>query len=279
MKRMLFLCLCCLPLFAQRPETAPNEDPTDARTDALGGDPGTRASGTPGGGRPAPRPWSGGLFMTTDSQPYRDADGIVRVFPFVSYRSRNVEWYGPFIRYRFAEAGGWSFFARGQVDFGAYDEDDSDILRGLGDRSTTVLLGAGVGYELSRRWRVHLSADRDVLGAHDGTEAVWGVTRSFGSPFAPFSGSLSAGARFQDKDWTRDRVGVPAERAREGRAAYSPEESLHPYVSMRAMYRFTDRWLASLGLRYEWLDDSWRDSPLVEDRGRFTTIATLSYAF
>lgn len=235
--------------------------------------------GSPVKGRPDPRPWSGGVFMTTDSQPYRGADGIVRVFPFVSYRSRKLQWYGPFIRYRVAETGSWSFFARGQVDFGAYDEEDSDIFDGLGDRSNTLLVGVGVSHAFTRHWKAQVSVDRDVLGAHDGTEAVLGIQRDVRSPFAPVSGGVSAGVRFQDTDWTRDRVGVPTNRAREDRPAYSPDESLHLYLSGRVMYRVTDRWVASVAARYEWLDNSWRDSPLVDDRGRFTTTATLSYSF
>ncbi len=228
---------------------------------------------------PAPRPWSGGVFATTDSQPYRGADGKVRVFPFVSYRSQSLEWYGPFLRYRVAAVSDWNVWLRGQVDFGAFDEDDSAFLEGMGDRSTTLLLGLGVQRNLNDDWSVSLSADRDVFGAHDGVESVLGVTRRIGRPFLPLSGSVSGGVRFQDKRWTRDRVAVSEAQALEDRPQYRPDVSVHPYLSGMALYRVSERWLATAGLRYEWLDASWTDSPLVSDKGRLTSIVTVSYLF
>jgi len=230
------------------------------------------------GGAPPP-PWSVGLFAATDSQPYQDADGQARILPFISHRGRQVEWYGPFLRYRPFPLDPLGFRLRAQWDFGAYEEKDSPVLQGMGNRRDTLLLGLSVEHVLHGRWSAQLSADRDVLGRHDGAEAVLGLTRRFGSPFAPLSASLSAGLRYQDRKWTADRVGVPAAKAREDRPAYEPGSSLHPYLGTMLLYRFREHWLASAGLRYEWLDDSWRDSPLVADRGRLTSIWTLSRSF
>lgn len=225
------------------------------------------------------RPWSAGGFVMTDSQPYRGADGNVRVLPFVSYQGRSVDWYGPFLRYRHAFGGNWTLSLRGSLDFGAYDEDDADILSGLGDRENTFLLGAGVEKRTGAAWSVSLHVDRDILGGHDGTEVVAGISRRIGHPRAPFSASVGGGMRFQDDRWTRDRVGVPEDKAREDRPAYAPGSSLHPYLSTMVLYRISDRWITTLGLRYEWLDDTWRDSPLVSAEGRLTSMFTLSRSF
>ncbi len=233
----------------------------------------------PEGARGAFRPWSVGGFVMTDSQPYRGADGIVRVLPFVSYQGRAVDWYGPFVRYRHPLGAGWTLSVRGTLDFGAYEEDDAEILTGLGDRRHTFLLGAGLEKRLGTAWSASFHVDRDVLGRHDGTEAVAGVNRRIGHPRAPFSANFGGGVRFQDDRWTRDRVGVPADKARADRHAYSPGSSFHPYVSTMVIYRVTERWVTTLGLRYEWLDDTWQDSPLVSDRGRLTSMVTLSRSF
>jgi len=235
-------------------------------------------SAQPPGGAPPP-PWSAGLFAVTDSQPYQGADGQSRVLPFVSYRGRQVEWYGPFLRYRPFPGDPLGFRLRAQWDFGAFEEKDAPILKGLGDRRDTLLLGMSVEREISRHWSAQLSVDRDALGRHEGTEAVLGVNRRFGSPFAPFLSTLSAGLRYQDSKWTDERVGVPAAKATPGRPSYEADSSLHPYISAMVLYRFTERWQASVGLRYEWLDTSWRDSPLVSDRARLSSIWTLSYSF
>lgn len=239
------------------------------------------AARTPPPARPPqmPPPWSAGIFVATDSQPYRGAGGQSRILPFLSYRSARLDWYGPFLRARVAEAGPLILQARGQWDFGAYEASDAPILEGLGNRRDTLLLGAGVETRFPGPWQLHLSLDRDVLGRHEGTEALAGLRRRIGSPRAPLSGSLSAGLRWQDRRWTEDRVGVPESKAREDRPAYDPGSSLHPFVGGLVLYRISPRWATTLGVRYEWLDDTWRDSPLVSDRGRLTSMLTLSASF
>ncbi|MEX2607173.1 MAG: MipA/OmpV family protein [Kiritimatiellia bacterium] len=228
---------------------------------------------------PPARPWSAGVFTMTDSQPYKDADGIVRVFPFISYRGPRLEVLGPMVRYKLISHEGWTLRVRGAVDFGAYEEDDSAILNGMGDRDTTLLLGLGVIRDLSPNWNSYLTVDRDILGQHDGLEANAGFSRRLGSPRQPLSATLTAGLRLEDKRWTRDRVGVPEDRSREDRPAYSPDHSLHPYIGALAVYRITDRWVTTLILRHEWLDSVYSDSPLVADDTRFTSMFSFSYSF
>lgn len=228
---------------------------------------------------PPARPWSVGVFTMTDSQPYKDADGIFRVFPFISYRGPRLEVLGPMVRYRVLAHDGWTLRIRGALDFGAYEEEDSQILEGLGDRKTTLLLGLGINRDLTPDWSLYLTADRDVLGQHNGLEANTGIARRLGSPRQPLSATLTAGIRFEDERWTRDRVGVPENRSRDDRPAYSPDDSLHPFIAGFILYRLTDRWVSTVALRHEWLDSVYSDSPLVADKTRFTSMFTLSYTF
>ena len=225
------------------------------------------------------RPWSAGGFIMTDSQPYRGADGNTRVLPFLSYQGPRLAWYGPFVRYQVANADPLRISLRGQVDFGAYDESDAPILSGLGDRPTTLLLGLGADWSFHPSWSAALSVDRDALNRHEGLEAVLSLNHRIGHPRAPFSATLSSGLRFQDKRWTTDRVGVPADRAREDRPAYAPDVSLHPYLGSMMRWRPRQHWNVTAALRYEWLDDTWRDSPLISDGGRLTSMFTVSYSF
>lgn len=215
----------------------------------------------------------------TDSQPYKDADGILRVLPFVSYRGSRLDLLGPMARYRVRVQDGWTLTLRGTLDFGAYKEEDSQILEGLGNRKTTLLLGLGINRDLASAWSVYLNVDRDVLGQHNGLEANTGIARRIGSPRQPLSATLSTGLRFEDRRWTRDRVGVPEDRSREDRPAYAPDSSLHPFLAAFIIYRVTDRWVGTLALRQEWLDSVYSDSPLVADKTRFTSMFSLSYTF
>jgi len=226
-----------------------------------------------------PRPWSAGVFAMTDSQPYNGAPGNVRVFPLLTYRGPTLELYGPLFRYHVWREDDWTLTLRGQIDFGAYDEDDAPILEGLGDRSTTFVLGVGISRRLTRAMRGSVSIDRDAFNRHEGTEALVGLTRQLIPPFAPFSASATIGLRMEDKRWTRDRVGVPENRATPERPAYSPNASVHPYLSVMTLYRFREHWAATASIRAEWLDDTYRDSPLVSDNYRITGLFTLAYTF
>ncbi len=224
-------------------------------------------------------PWSAGVMALTDSQPYRGADGRLRAFPFLSYRGPNLEWYGPLLRYAFARPSPWTLRATAQLDFAAYDEDDAPILRGLGDRDPTLLLGLSAETKISSPWTLRLGAERDALGRHEGAQAHLDLSRAIGSPRAPLSGALSAGLAFQDSRWTRDRVGVPSDKALPSRPAYSPGFSLHPRLAARLLYRLSPHASLSVGVRLELLDDTWRDSPLVSDPTRTETFLTLAFSF
>ncbi len=230
-------------------------------------------------GRPTPRPWSAGVFAFTDSQPYRGASGQTRVFPFISYRSERLQWFGPFLRVKAAEFGGWSLTARARADFGAYKEDDAEILQGLGDRKDTLLLGLGLRRSLLPGLDLSLHADREALGRHDGWESEIALSHPIGSPRDRLSGSLNFGLRHQDRAWTMDRTGVPEEKAREGRPAYQPGHSLHPFVGGQTLYKITDRWVATGILSVDRLDDAWTDSPLIQDTWTLRTVLTVAYTF
>lgn len=226
-----------------------------------------------------PAPWSAGLFTMHDSQPYRGVGEEVRVFPFVSYRGERLRWYGPYLQYTFLKRSAWSLSAHAGVQFPAYEEDDSEMLNGLGDRSTTLIAGLDAELSLSRRWKGALSFDTEAFGAYAGVQATAAISRSFGSPRQPISGGIDAGVLAQNKEWTRYHVGVPEDKQRPDRPAYSPDASLHPFVSGRVLHRVRGNWSCMLMLRAEFLDDTWRDSPLVADEMRYTSLLTLSYSF
>ena len=46
-----------------------------------------------------PSPWSAGILVMTDSQPCKDASGIVRVLPSVVYRGERLSVQGPLVQY------------------------------------------------------------------------------------------------------------------------------------------------------------------------------------
>jgi outer membrane protein len=235
----------------------------------------------PPGARPSP--WSVGALVITDSQPYTDADGIVRVLPSVVYRGERLEVLGPLVRYRLFRNEWWDVHAIGAVEFSPYEEDDSPVLNGLDEPDPTLIAGVTGRFSLEpllgKPLSLTVSTEGDVLGEHGGYQATFGASYRLGSPRQTFSGGLGAGVLLQDENWTNYFVEVPLARQTETRPAYEASSSVNPYLALRVMIRFNRNW-SLMGLaRLEWLDDSYTDSPLVSDDTRTITFVGLNYSF
>lgn len=235
----------------------------------------------PPGARPSP--WSVGALVITDSQPYTDADGIVRVLPSVVYRGERLEVLGPLVRYRMFRNEWWDVHAVGAVEFSPYEEDDSPVLKGLDEPDPTLIAGVSGRFSLEPLLGKPLSlvftAEGDVLGEHSGYQATAGAAYRLGSPRQTFSGGLGFGVLLQDDNWTNYFVEVPLASQTETRPAYEASSSVNPYLALRVMVRINRNW-SLMGLaRLEWLDDSYTDSPLVSDDTRTITFVGLNYTF
>ncbi len=229
--------------------------------------------------RPRPSPWSAGLFLRSDSMPYKGSDSDISVLPYASYRGERLEWFGPLLRWKLTTLAGWNLALHGIVDFPAYEEDDAAILQGMGDRDYTFLLGLDASRELLPDLHLVLSTDSDLLGRHDGNLSSIALVRNIGHPRNPISGDLSLGIHLQDDNWTSYVVGVPESKSRPDRPAYDPGNSIHPFVGGRVLWRFAPPWSAMLLVRCEFLDETWRDSPLIGEDYRLTSMLNIAYSF
>ena len=230
-----------------------------------------------------PSPWSVGVIVLTDSQPYTNADGIVRVFPSVVYRGEKLQVLGPLVRYKFYKNDWVTLNANAAVQFTPYEEGDSDILNGLDEPDPTLIGGVSARVSLRQLDLPMLSltftAEGDLLGEHNGLQATAGAEYTFGKPWLPLSGGLGAGVLVQDENWTDYFVGVPVSKQTEDRAAYDASSSVNPYLTFRLMFRVTPSWSLMGIARLELLDPSYTDSPLVSDDTRTTTFVGLNYTF
>lgn len=235
----------------------------------------------PGTSRPSP--WSVGAIMLTDSQPYRDAGGVVRAFPSVVYRGERLQVLGPLVRYKLYQNNWVTLHGNLAVEFSPYEEGDSPILEGLDEPDTTLIAGLSGRLSLKEvnlpNWSLNVTAEGDVLGEHDGFQLTAGGSYAFGSPWAPFSGGLGAGVLLQDENWTDYFVGVPVSKETPEREAYEASSSVNPYVALRLMYLINRNWSVMGLARLEWLDDSWTDSSIVADDTRTVTFLSLNYTF
>jgi outer membrane protein len=216
-----------------------------------------------------------------DSQPYEGAGGVARVFPFVSYRGEQVEWYGPLLRTHLVKGSKADLFVQARLQFPAYEEDDSPLLEGLGDRSYTLITGITGQLNLNRVWQASLGVEVESFRAYDGIQAQAALTRKIGSPRSPFPvfGSIQAGIIAQNRDWVNYMVGVGPNQSRIDRPAYAPDASIHPFVQASAIYRLNSSWSLNLTCRVDFLDQEWTDSPLIRQSYRANSFLSASYSF
>lgn len=226
-----------------------------------------------------PSPWSAGIFVFTDSQPYEGSGRSVRAYPSVSYRGERLQWNGPLLQYDFLKHENWRLGAHTMIQFAPYQEDDAPVLEGMGDRSDTLLAGFDWAYNPLPAWTLLASLDAEVLGAYDGIQGTLGLRYSMGKPWDRVSGSLGAGLLFQDQNWTSYYVGVPLEKATPERPAHETSESFHPYVAAQVLVRIHGPWSWFTLVRTEFLDQTWRDSPLIADDYRLVAFTAINYSF
>ncbi|GEM_PF-1583008 len=242
--------------------------------------------GPPSGGPPRggpPSPWSVGVLTTYDSQPYKDVSTKIRVLPSVVYRGERLSITGPLIQYRLYQTENLTLQANAAYQFAPYEADDGRIFDDMDSPSGTMIAGIDLRYSLadllSPNWSFLFTAESDTLGEHNGHQISGGFTYNVGSPRNKLSGAIGLGLLYQDQNWTNYFVKVPDNKATDIRPAYSADTSLNPYVSLRGLYILNRNW-SILGIaRVDILDESWTDSPLVQDSTRTQIFTGINYTF
>ena len=223
-------------------------------------------------------PWSAGMGAAASSLPYRGADDAqLRVIPVITYMGQRVRIVGPGIRVRLASIAGVAVEATGQYAFGAYEEDDSRWLRGLGDRDDSVLGGLAVSRPLGLGVRLRVGYQHDLLDRIGGGTADLSVQRSW--PVAGMRVTPSLGVEWISPQMAHDRYGVPARAATAGRPAYRPGSAFLPMLGLRAERGLTANWRFLLSLALTRLDDDVVRSPIVSDDLTLSGFGALTWSF
>ena len=67
--------------------------------------------------------------------------------PAITYNGERLQWLGPNLRYGILGSGRLRLALSASYRIGVYEEDDSPVLAGLGDRDDTLLAGLALQYE------------------------------------------------------------------------------------------------------------------------------------
>jgi MipA family protein len=178
------------------------------------------------------------------------------------------------VRFRAIERGG--FVAGPLVGYNlGRDEDDGDLLEGLGDVDGGVVAGAFVGYQLGP---VMLDASFHNTFGDDG-----GYLIRFGAEIERrlrdrVTFSLGGGATYADDEYMQNYFGVSGSAI--GLPDFDADGGFKDiYVEVGLKADLDERWSARTTLRYSHLIGDAADSPIVETEDQFQALVGVTYKF
>ncbi|SDK25374.1 MipA/OmpV family protein [Microbulbifer yueqingensis] len=222
--------------------------------------------------------WGVGLGVIGRSSPYLGSDSsVIQPIPAITYLGERLQWVGPYLRYGILGSGDLRLALTASYRVGAYEEDDADILEGLGDRDSTLMAGLGLVYDGPNGFEFDLGYKHDVLDQIGGGTAVARVSRGF--QFGRLRLAPELGVNWLSSELADYDYGVPASAAIPGRPAYSVGDSFTVEVGVGGLYELTRNWRVILAVAAEELDSDITDSPIVEDDRVIKGFAAITYAF
>jgi outer membrane protein len=218
--------------------------------------------------------WSLGVLGSTETSPYRGADSQQRLLPLLGFENAYVRVTGPMIDLKLPSTGPVSYALIARYTDTGYEASDSSALKGMGERKSSIWLGAKADWRLpmallSAQWM-------GDAGGHSGGQQLrlvaekpmgWGGLR-----LAPRVGLV-----WQDRDYVDYYFGVRNAEAGPGRAAYAGKSALNAELGLRAIYGFTAEQSVFMDVSAIGLGSAIQSSPLV---GRnWATGLRLGYAY
>jgi outer membrane protein len=222
--------------------------------------------------------WGVGLGVIARSGVYLGGAGdIVQPIPAITYFGERLRWVGPNLEYGIWGGGAARLALAASWRFGAYEEQDSAALAGLGDRDGTLLVGLALNTDLPSGFELGVSYQHDVLDTIGGGVGRAQISKAFQIGTTRVSPTVAL-------NWLSSGVadyefGVPASAVTSQRAAYAPGSTLSPEVGVTGLVEFSERWRGVFNVSYEFLPNEMTDSPLIDEDGRFGGLFAIAYVF
>jgi outer membrane protein len=217
-----------------------------------------------------------GAGLVYRTSPYRGDNDTVLPIPMIFYDSKTFFLKGLIAGYHIFEQERFSLDLIAGVRTDGYDNDDSDFLKGMDDRDSSI--DGGIKASHFDGWGItSVSFVNDLLGKHDGQE----VNLSYAKRFVenPWALTPSGGILWQSSNLTDYYYGVKRDETKAGRPAYSVGEAWNPFFQLNLNYQIDEQWSAVAIFRYVWLDKEIQDSPIVSDEYEILLMAGLMYKF
>jgi MipA family protein len=158
--------------------------------------------------------------------------------------------------------------------FMGFEDDDSPALSGMSDRDWS--LDGGFNLELKNKYfNSKLEILSDILGRHDGIQGRITFSKKF------FRGRVvpRIGVEWQSKDLVDYYYGVRPNESRAGRPEYQGQRTINYMVGSSIRMLLKEQWVLFINLDYKFFGSQIKDSPIVDEDGKFTYILGISYRF
>lgn len=219
-----------------------------------------------------------GAGLIARGNPYRDADTpALRFLPAVTYIGDRVQLLGPGARIGLAGAGRIRLAAALTYRFAVYDEEDSPVLAGLGDRKDTLMAGPALTVELPAGLALSIRYEHDALDRIGGGAAQAEGSRSWRWRSLNLTPSLAVA--WNGADLSFHDFGVPEERSIAGRPAYSPGDTFSVETGLGISIELSRSVRFFLDAGIEFFDHRVTDSPTVDSPHVVKTVSVLTYVF
>lgn len=215
------------------------------------------------------------------SQPYKDASALVLPSPVIFFDNSIVyaRWsrFGVYFLGDKKEDYSWGFSLTVQPRTLGYKASDSDFLKGMNDRDSTLEGGLAFIAKSSNSTYIEVMLLADVLNKYKSYIGSVEVGNEF--KVGDFSIYPSAMVLYQPKKFVDYYYGVTNAEARLNRPAYSPNGGFNFGVQTYIEYPLTKKLSTFFNIRADKIPNSAYDSPLVNNRFIYSGLASLIYTF
>ncbi len=219
-----------------------------------------------------------GVGVLAKTSPYRGAEGMQgKLIPAVTYVGERIQILGPMAQVGLVDFGSGRLAATARYRLGAYEEEDSAYLEGMGDRKDSLFCGLALQVPIAAGLRISAGYEHDALDRVGGGMGRLGLRRGFA--FGKWSVFPSVGLNGLTSELARHEYGVEDAEGRTDRPAYRPGAALNVEVGLGASAEWRGAWRVVVNGSVEFLAEELRDSPLVDASAVFHAFGGASYVF
>ena len=224
------------------------------------------------------RPITVGLGVIWRDQLYKDFEDSDKFqpVPLILWEGKKFFFRADTFGFKLIDSGPWEVSPIITFQGNGYDEDNSDVFDGMGDRDPWVGAGAHVIWQ-PEKFGVKIQGTGDITDESNGG-------RFKGEGFYTnrvnrWSYRFGAGAEWVSEGFNEYYYGVERDEAIAGvRPAYDPTDGVNYYVTAFGAYN-VNKWVFMGFAKYQFFSDEVDDSPITDDDQMLTIGGGVAYTF